>query len=282
MEAAARPRHMDALRAHVEHLQAEGHGDHLEIVEPKDMTRVLGTKIYHGGMIDWRSGHLHPLNLCLGEARAAGGLGVKIFEDSAVVAMGGGAKAHAQTREGRVQAKHVVLAGDTGHAFERGRLRGLQFPTGSYIIATEPLSQSVALEINPRDLAVADGNIVSRLLPSLRRPADAVRGALQLFEPRSARSCPGAAPATGRDFQLADTSIAYAWGGRIGIVLTRVPAIGRLEPNLYYLQGYCGHGVNATHIAARDRFGRYVRDDGKVRSVRWSPPVASAGGTVGG
>lgn len=50
--------------------------------------------------------------------------------------------------------------------------------------------------------------------------------------------------------QLAKTKIEFSWGGRIGIVLNRVPAIGRLEPNLYYMQGYCGHGVNATHIAA--------------------------------
>jgi glycine/D-amino acid oxidase-like deaminating enzyme len=50
--------------------------------------------------------------------------------------------------------------------------------------------------------------------------------------------------------QLGDANIDYAWGGRIAIIVDRVPAIGRLEPNLYYLQGYCGHGVNASHIAA--------------------------------
>ena len=50
--------------------------------------------------------------------------------------------------------------------------------------------------------------------------------------------------------QLADVRLDYAWGGKIDIVLTRVPAIGRREPNVYYMQGYCGHGVNTTHIAA--------------------------------
>jgi glycine/D-amino acid oxidase-like deaminating enzyme len=48
---------------------------------------------------------------------------------------------------------------------------------------------------------------------------------------------------------LSDKKVEYTWAGRIGIVLNRVPAIGRMEPNLYYMQGYCGHGVNATHIA---------------------------------
>ena len=50
--------------------------------------------------------------------------------------------------------------------------------------------------------------------------------------------------------QLQSKKIDYAWGGRIDIVLTRIPAIGRLEPNVYYMQGYCGHGVNTTHIAS--------------------------------
>jgi glycine/D-amino acid oxidase-like deaminating enzyme len=50
--------------------------------------------------------------------------------------------------------------------------------------------------------------------------------------------------------QLKDAKVEFAWGGTIAIVVNRVPAVGRLAPNLYYLQGYSGHGVNATHIAA--------------------------------
>ena len=79
MEVAARARHMPGLRAHYEERVKEGEGDHLELVESVDLPRVLGTSIYHGGFIDRRSGHVHGLNLCLGEARAAAGLGVKIF-----------------------------------------------------------------------------------------------------------------------------------------------------------------------------------------------------------
>ena len=50
--------------------------------------------------------------------------------------------------------------------------------------------------------------------------------------------------------QLAGRKIDYAWEGSIAIIVNRVPAIGQLEPNVYFMQGYCGHGVNATHIAA--------------------------------
>ncbi len=252
MEAAAKPRHMDGIRAYYDELLKDGEGDSLEIVEAKDIRSVLDTGVYHGGLIDRRSGHLHPLNLCMGEARAAASLGVKIFEDSRVIDFGGGAKPFVATENGRVDTTSVVLAGDAHHGFKRGKLRGLMFPTGSYIIATEPLSETVAMTLNPRDLAVCDSNIVldyfrmsgdrrmlfgGRCNYSNRDPKDLV----EALRPRLIEIFP----------QLASVKIDYAWGGRIGIVLNRVPAIGRLEPNVYYMQGYCGHGVNATHVAAR-------------------------------
>lgn len=251
MEVAARPRHMAGLRAHFEERVSEGEGDHLELVESEDLRRVLGTSIYHGGFIDRRSGHLHGLNLCLGEARAAADLGVKIFEDSQVVALEGGAKPWVKTERGRVEAGTVVIGGEIFDRFGHERLKGLMLPTGSYIIATAPLSEAVVAEINPQDLAVCDSNVVldyyrlsadrrmlfgGRCNYSNRDPADI--GAS--MRPRMVEIFP----------QLKDTKIDFAWGGRIAIVMNRVPVIERLEPNLYVLQGYSGHGVNATHIAA--------------------------------
>jgi glycine/D-amino acid oxidase-like deaminating enzyme len=251
MEVATRPRHMAAIRKHVEERIAEGDGAHLEIVEPEAMPSVLGTSAYHGGFIDRRSGHLHGLNLCLGEARAAAGLGVRIFEDTRAVALEGGAKPWVKTERGRVEASTVVIAGEIFDRFDQPRLKGLMLPTGSYIIATEPLSETVAAAINPQDLAVADSNVVvdyfrlsadrrmlfgGRCNYSNRDPSDI--GAS--IRPRMDEVFP----------QLEDMKIEFAWGGRIAIVVNRVPAIGRLAPNLYFLQGYCGHGVNASHIAS--------------------------------
>ncbi|MFA5950605.1 MAG: FAD-binding oxidoreductase [Hyphomicrobium sp.] len=251
MEVAARPRHMAGLRAHYEEMAQDGAGTHLELVEAPELPHVLGTSAYYGGFIDMRSGHLHPLNLVMGEARAATMHGVKIFEESPVVALQGGANPFARTASGRVDAASIVLAGCTEHAFHRGRLNGLVFPTGSYIIATEPLGEAMATEINPRDLAIADSNIVldyyrltadrrmlfgGRCNYSNRDPSDIAAA----MRPRLVELFPA----------LAKARIDFAWGGRIGIVLNRAPAIGCLEPNLYYMEGYCGHGVNTTHIAA--------------------------------
>jgi glycine/D-amino acid oxidase-like deaminating enzyme len=250
MEVAARPRHMEAMRGYVEERRADGDGDGLELIEADEMERVIGSRLYHGAMVDRRSGHLHPLNLCLGEARAAAAAGVRIFEESPVKEVRGGQKPFAATAEGRVEAASIVLAGMMDPSFQTGPLNGLLFPTGSYIVATEPLSKALAQSINPEDLAVADSNVVldyfrlsadRRLLfggrcnYSNRDPSD-IRATLQ---PRMLDVFP----------QLEGIKLDYAWGGKIDIVLTRVPAIGRREPNVYYMQGYCGHGVNTTHIA---------------------------------
>ena len=249
MEVAARPRHMDALRAYVDERRADG-DEHLEVVEARDMDRVIGSRLYHGAMVDPKSGHLHPLNLCLGEARAAAGLGVQIFEESPVTAVGGGAKPYVETAEGRVEAASIVLAGYGDPAFQTGPLRGLLFPTGSYIVATEPLPERLAREISPQNLAAADSNVVLDYfrLSADRRLLFGGRCNYSNRDPRDIRAT--LRPRLLQVFpQLEGVALVFAWGGKIDIVLSRVPAIGRREPNVYYMQGYCGHGVNATHIA---------------------------------
>ncbi|MCV5950377.1 FAD-binding oxidoreductase, partial [Escherichia coli] len=85
-----------------------------------------GTNIYHGGIIDRRSGHLHPLNLVLGEARAATTLGARIYEDTPALELTGGARPRVLTPAGSVESKTIVLAGNTDHKFTRGPLLGVQ------------------------------------------------------------------------------------------------------------------------------------------------------------
>lgn len=249
MEVAARPHHMRGLREDVAGRIAEG--DNLEIVEPDRLRDVIDTNAYHGGAIDRRSGHLHPLNLLLGEARAAAGLGAKIYENSPVIAFEGGAKPVVRTASGRVACGSIVLAGYSDHAFQRGRLAGLVFPTGSYIVATEPLDEALTRRLNPQNLAVADSNVV---LDYFRFSADRrlLFGGRANYWNRDPKDVAAAMrPRLLAIFpELKDAAIEYAWGGKIDIVLTRAPAIGRLAPSVYYTQGYCGHGVNVTHIAA--------------------------------
>ena len=249
VETAFKPRHMADLEEYAAEFERHNFPYEYEVWD-RDKTRdMLGTDAYIGGFVCHRDGHLHPLNLCIGEARAAHGLGVQIFEQSPVTGIEHGARPKVNTATGHVVADAVVLAGNAYSLLEPKHLSNLVFPAGSYIIGTEPLSDDVVNEINPLDLAVSDANEIvnyyrlsadKRLLfggscnYSGREPASIK----SYIEPLMLKVYP----------QLEGVRIDYEWGGKIGVVLNRIPAVGRINNNVYYCQGYSGHGVNATHI----------------------------------
>lgn len=225
--------------------------EHLRLVGQDELKTLLGTDAYIGGMINDLDGHLHPLNLCAGEARAATGLGASIHEQTEVIDIVHGSKVRVVTQQGEVIADKVLLAGNAYHHLEPKKLSGLVFPAGSFIIATEPLSKDITDRINPQDLAVCDLNNV---LDYYRLSADK----RMLFGGRCNYS--GRVPKSIEDSmvprmlqiypELEGKKIDYAWGGNIGIVVNRVPCMGRISENIYYSMGYSGHGVAPTHIAA--------------------------------
>jgi gamma-glutamylputrescine oxidase len=216
----------------------------------REKTRdMLGTDAYHGGFVCYRDGHLHPLNLCIGEARAAHSLGVQIFEQSPVTAITHGKRPRVASANGYIEADSVVLAGNAYSQFEPKHLSNLVFPAGSYIIATEPLADEVAHSINQKDVAVCDSNEV---VDYYRLSADKrllYGGACNYSgrDPKSIKSF--ILPRMLKVYpQLKDVKIEYEWGGKVGIVLRRMPTVGRINDNVYYCQGYSGHGVCPTHV----------------------------------
>lgn len=249
LEVATSPKQVAWLDEYVEEREKHNFPHRYEIWDREKTRTNLGTDAYHGGFICYRDGHVHPLNLCIGEARAAHNLGVQIFEQSPVTGIEHGARPRVKTATGYVEADSVVLAGNAYSLLEPKYLSNLVFPAGSYIIGTEPLADEVVNEINPMDVAVCDLNNVvdyyrlsgdKRLLYggacnySGRDPASIKSFIL----PRMLKIYP----------QLKDVRIDFEWGGKIGIVLNRIPAVGRINKNVYYCQGFSGHGVSATHV----------------------------------
>jgi glycine/D-amino acid oxidase-like deaminating enzyme len=250
IEVAIKPRHMQELQEQYDEYQAHDFPYEYRMLSREETCEVVGTDAYIGSMINMRNGHLHPLNLCIGEARAAAGLGVKIFEQSPVTGIQHGEKPRVITSTGQVEASTVVLAGNAYHTLERRHLSGLTFPAGSYIIATEPLTPEMIQSINPLDLAVCDLNNV---VDYFRMSADGrmLFGGRCNYSGREPRSIQATMlPRMLQIYpQLAGVRIEYEWGGKIGIVVNRIPVLGRIGSNVYYCQGYSGHGVNATHVA---------------------------------
>jgi len=55
-------------------------------------------------------------------------------------------------------------------------------------------------------------------------------------------------PAMERTFpRLTGVKIDYTWSGLDGIIVNRIPEVGRLSDNVFYVQGFSGHGIALTH-----------------------------------
>ncbi len=251
---ANKPRHMEDFQADMLELKGLGYEPEMRLISQAEIGQVVASDQYVGGMIDMGSGHLHPLNLLLGEARAAQELGVQLFEHSRVTDIEYGPRVRVKTDAGSVSAGQLVLACNAYLGDLQSDLSGKVLPAGSYVIATEPLGQERARQLIPQNMALCDQRVDldyyrlsadNRLLfggachYSGRDPDDI--GAY--MRPKMLKVFP----------QLADVKIAYQWGGMIGIGANRLPQIGKLEghSNVFYAQAYAGHGVNATHLAAK-------------------------------
>ncbi len=243
---------MDYFRSEIERKQERNYPHKMELVAQEDMHTVIGSDIYVGGLINRGNGHLHPLNLCIGEARAAEQNGAKIFERSPVSKIHHGAKPRVETKDGIVHAKQVVLAGNAYLGKTEPKLFGSIFPAGSYIIATEPLSSELANALLPQDMATCDQRIG---LDYFRLSADKrlLFGGLCNYSGRDPKDITATLrPKMLKVFpQLEGANIEYEWGGNIAISMNRIPQMGRIEGNTYYAHGYSGHGVAPTHIAGR-------------------------------
>jgi glycine/D-amino acid oxidase-like deaminating enzyme len=275
VEVAYKARQLAGLEEERAEHERRGQGSELRMVSREELRSLIGTDRFIGGLLSETNAHLHPLNLCAGEAKAAASLGAVIHERSPAVRIEHGLRPRVVTERGGVRADTVVLAGGAYHALEKRRLGGLAFAASSFMLATEPLNEDRVREINPRDLAVADANVV---LDYFRLSADRrlLFGGFCNYSGRAPKSIRASLLPRLLEIypQLAGVRVDYEWGGNMGIVINRIPLIGRIAPNVYYAQSYSGHGVNVSHMAAEvvsdalggmmERFDVFAR----VRHVR--------------
>jgi gamma-glutamylputrescine oxidase len=156
------------------------------------------------------------------------------------------------TAQGKVRARHLVVAG--------GALLGRLVPSlerklmdiGTYIAVTQPLGEDRARGLITNNAAAADMNWIldyfrrssdHRLLFGGRVSYSGIEGfdSARVLRSRMVQVFP----------QLADARIEYAWGGYLDITMNRAPHFGRLGPNAYFLQGLSGHGMIISGLAGK-------------------------------
>ena len=248
LHAAMKPSHMTELRAFHDEAQRRGMGDQVSLLDQAGVREHLGSELYLGALKNTRNLHLHPLNLCLGEARAAHSLGALIYENTEVLEIVHGDRPAVVTALGRIDARQVLLAGDVYHKLEPQQLKGKIFPAMGGIVTTAPLGE-LAQQINPHDLAVYDCRFV---LDYYRLTGDGrlLFGGGANYSGRDSRDIAAELrPCIERTFPaLKGVDIEFQWSCAMGIVMNRIPQLGKLSDNVWYCQGYSGHGIATSHI----------------------------------
>ena len=227
-----------------------------ELATGKDTQRLIGSKRYCAAAFEPVSGHLHPLKYGLALADAARSLGVRIFEYSAVKELQRGANLQARTAAGVVKAEFAVLAGNCTLREHGPRvapeITPRIMPVGTYMVATAALDPALCQRLIPSNASACDNNFI---LDYFRFSADhrmlfgggvsySTMTPRRLAQSMGARLC--------QVFpELKSVPLDYVWGGFVDISMNRAPDFGRLGDNLYYLQGFSGHGVALTGLAGR-------------------------------
>jgi gamma-glutamylputrescine oxidase len=234
-------------------------------IPPAELPGWIASPRFHSGVHEARSGHLHPLKYSLGLARAAASLGVRLYEQSAVTAIEPGPTVRLRTADGAVHASHVLLAGNVYLQGIAPVLERRIMPVGTYIVASRALEPALAQSLVPSGSAVCDTNFVldyfrptadhrmlygGRVSYSTATPMNLAAS----MQRRMAASFP----------RLAGTEVEFAWGGFVDISMNRAPDFGRLSAvvggtaaeadrwrQVYYLQGFSGHGLALTGLAGK-------------------------------
>ena len=167
-----------------------------------------------------------------------------------------GASLRLRTAQGSVQADFCVLAGNCTLA-EHGpalapEIAARIMPVGTYIVATAPLDPALCKRLIPSNASVCDNHFVldyfrfsaehsllfgGRVSYTTKTPANLA----QTMRARMLKVFP----------LLADAPISHVWGGFVDISMNRAPDFGRVAPNIYYLQGFSGHGVALSGLAGK-------------------------------
>jgi len=252
---AVKPRKSRDLRRWMDHV-ATAYGYPVRWVGPQEIGQWVASRRFHSATYDEASGHLHPLKYCLGLAAAARAAGARLYEHSPVFVVERGTRPLVKTAQGECECRFVVLGGNV-YLGEYGddiapEVAARIMPVGTYMIATEPMARERADALMRGRPAASDTNFV---LDYFRLSADdrLLFGGGDSYSGSAPRDIIGRIRASMLKVfpQLADLDIPYAWGGFVDISMNKAPDFGRIGDNVYYLQGFSGHGLALAGMAGK-------------------------------
>ena len=250
---ANKPSHFDALQAEVEFMDKEfGHKVHL--ISKQNQRMEIGSDLYHGALVDEVSAGVNPAQFVVGLAGAAERAGASLHARARVTRLERGANGFTvETERGRLSAKSVLAAtsGYTGRVTQNLQRRII--PIGSFIIATERLSDEVTRELSPKNRMIFD---YKHFLNYFRLWDNRlIFGGRAAFFPENENTVARSGEILRSEMiniypQLKDAKVEYVWGGTLDFAFDQMTHVGE-EDGIFYSLGYAGHGVAmATYLGA--------------------------------
>jgi len=242
---ANKPKHYDALKEEVEFMAKEFNHD-VRVVPPKDLKSEIGSTLYHGALVDEVSGGLNPAQYVTGLANAAEKAGATLHARAQVNSLERrGKRFFIQTGRGSMEADSVLVgtSGYTGNVTKNFQKKII--PIGSFIIATERLSDELANELSPKNRMIFD---YKHFLNYFRLWDNRmIFGGRAAFFPETNNTISRSAEILRREMvqvypQLKNVKVEYVWGGTLDFAFDMMTHVGR-EDGIYYALGYAGHGV---------------------------------------
>ncbi len=251
------------------------------VLGPDETRQYVATGNYFEGLYDPEALTIHPLNYALGIARAAEDAGVRIFGDSRVLGYTQEDPAVVQTAGGSVRAGNIVLACNGYLGDLEPRSAGKIMPINNFMLATEPLGEERARELITGRFGVHD---TRSAVNYFRLSADyrLLFGGGENYRPGFPKNV-GAfvRPYMLKLFpQLKNVRIDYAWGGTLSVTVNRLPHVGQLNPNVYFAQGYSGHGISIATFAGKVIAEAIVGVAGRFDGMASLPTHTFPGGTM--
>jgi gamma-glutamylputrescine oxidase len=249
---AVKPRHVEELKQWCRELHEDYAYRSVRMLDREELQDHVRSNRYLAGLIDTRSGHLNPLKYTQGVARAAEAAGAAIYENSEVLRYDEGSVVRVHTAQGVVRCAHLVLCGNAYIGAVAPQLSRRILGVGTYIIATEPVGEQLARSLLPSNAAIAD---INWILDYFRRSEDhrlLFGGRVSYSSVQPPRLADSMLARMRRVFPaLSDAKAAYAWGGYLDITMSRAPNFGRLARNVFYVQGFSGHGMALSGLAGK-------------------------------
>jgi gamma-glutamylputrescine oxidase len=248
------PRQTGTLRTWLEEFRQAEPEEEIDLLQGGAIQSVIGSDRYDAVIRHMGGGHVHSLNLLLGEARALAGHGARIYENSPVIEVTYGERVQVRTPRGTVRAGKLLWACDSFLNRMEPALHHKTINTFSFQVSTQVLPDALVERLSPIRGAFSDISPVINYFRLTNENRLLFGSATRWIE-----YVPRDFAAWNRKLMLEvfpyldKTAIDFAWGGPMACSANLFPQIGTLpgRPNAFFVQGYSGFGVTPSHIVCK-------------------------------